>query len=593
MDSEQLVCLPTGSIVTVAESTVSDKYDILSRRVLVRHVDKDPLTGAEKVSEGWASVQSSEGYVILSPLASLCYANTRWGSTRPVIRQCGHAAHSKCVEQHILSLHSRAAGDQPYDGRFAANIDDGEFLCPLCKQLSNIVVPRDGCARKDVEEVQGTSKRLRKSVRLSTESHTASPQFPECLTKETILRTEEISDIGRQAIDEFGTNLYQAMNVPWERASSIKKRKQHVWDPAIQHWDYEDKKEDEESAAHIGPVLRLLRQQHIAWASVGHSAAAAEESTRAVEKILPFGAFAETSDPWVDYASSHLKDTHPMLLELRRTLTATSGLLEVLTYEMDKCLRQGNTTPPAGTTHVIGLCIASMLQGRSWMHRLVSSISSQVSNSDSISQLTQLTALMASMPCHVARDGMISQRHEARAAAAAMWAMKGNGTAGSALAEPPVPYAVRQVDLQTYGKPADIPANWGTLDPFVSTAILDKTFSELDTSLPFRPGVASSFLYLPLLAWDLNTLAGAVFSTMLATDADQMPTSTEFLQAARLLLFGRLVQCIVTPGGIDTSVIVEDDELLEFWPEDELKKQKAALANIVVHCRQDPKGSIP
>jgi hypothetical protein len=106
MDSEQLSCLPTGSIVTAAEITASDKYDILSRRVLVRHEEN------EKVVEGWASIQSSEGYVILSPLSSLCYTNTRWGSTRPVIRQCGHAAHSKCVEKHILSLHSRAAGDQ-------------------------------------------------------------------------------------------------------------------------------------------------------------------------------------------------------------------------------------------------------------------------------------------------------------------------------------------------------------------------------------------------------------------------------------------------------------------------------------------------
>jgi hypothetical protein len=72
MNLEQLVCLPTGSIVTVAESTVSEKYDLLSRRILVLHVDKDPLTGAEKVPEGWASVQSSKGYVIFSPLPSLC-----------------------------------------------------------------------------------------------------------------------------------------------------------------------------------------------------------------------------------------------------------------------------------------------------------------------------------------------------------------------------------------------------------------------------------------------------------------------------------------------------------------------------------------
>lgn len=263
MDSEQLVCLPTGSIVTVAESSVSEKYDILSRRVLVRHVSRDPTTGAEKVSEGWASVQSSEGYVILSPLWTLCYSNTRWGSTRPVIRQCGHAAHSKCVEQHILSLHSRAAGDQPYDGRFAANIDDGEFLCPLCKQLSNIVVPRDGCARKDAVDDEETSERPTKSVRLSMDTQQSlSPDVPASLRNEAILNADEISKVGREAIDEFGSRLYQAMIVPWERASPAKKRKQRVWDSAVIGWDYENKEDededDDEASSDGGPVLRLL-----------------------------------------------------------------------------------------------------------------------------------------------------------------------------------------------------------------------------------------------------------------------------------------------------------------------------------------------
>ena len=124
------------------------------------------------------------------------------------------------------------------------------------------------------------------------------------------------------------------------------------------------------------------------------------------------------------------------------------------------------------------------------------------------------------------------------------------------------------------------------MDPFVASADLNKNHTELENSLPFRPGVASSFLYMPLLAWDLNTLGGAAFSTMLATDADQLPTATEFLQAARLLLFGRLAQAIVRPGGLDTSLVVDDDELLQFWPQDELKKQKDALTKIVVHCRK-------
>jgi hypothetical protein len=90
-----------------------------------------------------------------------------------------------------------------------------------------------------------------------------------------------------QAIDEFGSNLYQAMNEPWERALAIKKNKQRVRDPAIQKWErYEDNEDDESTLA--GPVLRLLRQQHITWAFVGHSAPTAEEGARAVERVLPW-----------------------------------------------------------------------------------------------------------------------------------------------------------------------------------------------------------------------------------------------------------------------------------------------------------------
>jgi hypothetical protein len=495
------------------------------------------------------------------------------------------------VEQHILSLHSRAAGDQPYDGRFAANIDDGEFLCPLCKQLSNILIPRDGCAR-ELENLKSTTERPKKTVRLSAEvQQPNSPhcsQLRNCVTKEATM-DENASEIGRGALSEFGSHLYQAMNVPWERASAAIKRKQRVWVPAIQQWDYEDK-EDDDSSAGSGPIMRLLRQQHIAWASVGHSAAAAEAGARGVEKVLPFGVFPETSDPWIDYGPK-VEDSHPMLLELRRTLTATSGLLDVVAYEISKCLRQGNSARLAEASRIIGSFIASILEGRSWMHQIVSDSSGETNDKELTSQLSQLTALMASIPCHVARDGMISQRHEARAAAAAMWVVKGIGTKYSedgslAYSEPLVPYVIRQVYSQSSGDLSEIPVGWGTMDPFVSPASFETKYSELERSLPFRPGVASAFLYMPLLAWDLNTLAGAVYSTMLANDVDGTPTASDFLIAARLLLFGRLVQVIITPGGYDTSFEVEDDDFLENWTEEQLKKEKSSLAKIVSHCRK-------
>lgn len=577
--------------MTVTESAVSDKYNILSRRVLVRHKGVDPVTGIEKLTEGWASVQSSEGYVILSPLSSLCYTNTRWGSTRPVIRQCGHAAHSNCVEQHILSLHSRAAGDQPYDGRFAANIDDGEFLCPLCKQLSNILIPRDGCAR-ELENLKSTGEGPNKAVPLSKElQQPSSPHWSQLrtfLTKEVIVE-EDKNEVGRKALDEFGSHLYQAMKAPWERVSAAKKRKQRLWDPAIQQWDYEDK-EDDESSTGTGPILRLLRQQHIAWASVGHSAAAAEAGARGVEQVLSFGVFSQTSDPWIDYGPK-VKDSHPLLLELRRTLTATSSLLDVVVFEINKRLRRGNPTRSANVSHVVGSSLASILEGRSWMHQIVSASNGEKNDKELISQLSQVTALMASIPCHVARDGMISQRHEARAAAVAMWIMKGIGTKYTeddrlALTEPPVPYAIRQVYSQASGDLSEIPEGWGTMDPFVSPSSFEAKYSELERSLPFRPGAASAFLYIPLLAWDLNTLAGAVYSTMLANDVDCALTSGDLLIAARMLLFGRLVQVIITPGGYETSLDVDDDELLDNWTGERLKTEKLSLAKIVSHCRQ-------
>ena len=100
MDSAAVACIPYGSIVTVTEPKVKEEFDLLSRRVYVCY--ESPKNGS--VVEGWANVNNSQGYVILSPLTNLCYANSRWGSTRPIILQCGHAAHLSCVETHVASI---------------------------------------------------------------------------------------------------------------------------------------------------------------------------------------------------------------------------------------------------------------------------------------------------------------------------------------------------------------------------------------------------------------------------------------------------------------------------------------------------------
>jgi hypothetical protein len=579
MDSRAVFCLPRGSIVTVLKSTVSDNYDILSRRVLVNHVSEE--TGA--VTEGWASVQSSQGYVILSPLVSLCYENTRWGNTRPIVMQCGHAAHLRCVETHTLSLHQRAAGEQPYDGRFAANIDDGEFLCPLCKQLSNILIPRDGCVRGD-----DANELVASPVRSVSSSTDVEQSLRDLLTQGTMLRKADldtVNEMGKKALVDFGAHLLQAMDVPWERTTGGRKRKHRRWHPAIQRWDYEEEDEDtavQSSNASVKSVLRLLRQQHIAWAAIGHSAAATEASVRGIEEVLPFGSFSKTDEPWSSYADS--KDSDASVLQLTRTLSGASGLLEVLLVEMAKQLTGDEVALNENEVSIVGRCLADIISGRDWTLGIKEAIDGKVQKDelDGLIFLSQITALTASTPCHVSRDGMLSQRHEARAAAAAMWVVRGSGTATKTNGEPPVPLAVERVFAVSATRPPEIKENWGTMAP---TATKDPKTSR--DFLPFRPAAASAFLHAPLLSWDLNTLAGALLSSILLNKPSQLPCSDDLLNFASLLITSRMIQALVTPHGFDSldSMEVDEEDEEGRWNPGEIESQGEALSTLLGHCR--------
>ena len=181
------------------------------------------------------------------------------------------------------------------------------------------------------------------------------------------------------------------------------------------------------------------------------------------------------------------------------------------------------------------------------------------------------------MPCHVSRDGGIPQRCEARATAAAMWATRGIGSHDSVAGEQPVPLAVKQMVEEAIA-PA-VPRNWGTSEPFAAQDN-DAPFS----GLPFRPAVASAFLYTPLLCWDLCTFAGAVFSTVLANEVKELPSSDELLHLARTLVTARIVQSIITPGGMELPDEMDlDDE--DCWTAEEVQTQGTALARLVAHCR--------
>lgn len=471
------------------------------------------------------------------------------------MRNCGHAAHLKCVETHTLSLHQRAAGEQPYDGRFAANIADGEFLCPLCKQLSNILIPRDVC-----KPSPGLAPALKSVVR---PLHVLF-----CGDRLRNVSESDFTGMTRRALKDFGSHLYNAMNVPWERSVSFRRKKQIFWNHAIQRWDFED--DDDASpfvSTGIKGILRLLRQQLISWASVGHSAAAAEAGARGVEEVLPFGVVSQTSEPWGGFDVKS-KDTHASLLELKRTLTASCGLLEVLCLELNEA---SSFIQSQDEAFFVGACLSDILEGRSWLSHIHNSPASDL-------QLwSELTALISSMPCHVSRDGVLPNRCEARATAAAMWALKGVGSSNGSRGVPPTPLAVNR--LIQAGHP-QVPCDWGTMNPFVNVSRDGGALKP-----PFRPGVASAYLYKPLLVWDIATLSAGALSLALANNPEDLPSSEEILNLSGILLTARLIQVLVTPYGFNVPDEMDID-LEECWSDEEAKIQSEALMKLLTHCRE-------
>ena len=135
---------------------------------------------------------------------------------------------------------------------------------------------------------------------------------------------------------------------------------------------------------------------------------------------------------------------------------------------------------------------------------------------------------------------------------------------------------------------------WGSLDPFCQ----NKMSSLAQT--PFRPAVASAFLYVPLLAWDLNILAGAVFSSLLSNGKSNPCVSlNELLQSARVLLLGRLIQVLSTPDGFLASVdnSQEEEEYDDFeednvWDDAKRKSEATAIKNLLLFCRKALPGDI-
>ena len=153
-DSELGSKLEKGEVLEIVDYRGEGGVDGLlkTRRLRLKRKRKDGWREAKDADceadssqeEGWASCTSGgklDGYQIVSLAKKHCWR--KFGKGRPLVKMCGHKAHLPCVEQLCLSNMQKAASRFAMTGEhFSCNIEDGEFLCPLCKQISNCVVPR-------------------------------------------------------------------------------------------------------------------------------------------------------------------------------------------------------------------------------------------------------------------------------------------------------------------------------------------------------------------------------------------------------------------------------------------------------------------
>ena len=57
------------------------------------------------------------------------------------IRHCGHVLHDMCHLEYIETLRNKQNSELSYEGQNSINIGANEFVCPLCKSLSNTLTP--------------------------------------------------------------------------------------------------------------------------------------------------------------------------------------------------------------------------------------------------------------------------------------------------------------------------------------------------------------------------------------------------------------------------------------------------------------------
>jgi hypothetical protein len=169
------------------------------------------------------------------------------------IRTCQHAVHIDCLERYITSLHDKAIRGEDFDGVQAIDPDSAmtQFLCPLCKTLSNFLMPismpvsgkrRDGDRTKDEkkhaedEEMEYEEKRAVVVKPTSSEEKASSSwlatikqqlEFPGWCR--TVLGRDDTSAIELNHMDEHNMWREYFEETLWEPHGSLEKGAPFLW----------------------------------------------------------------------------------------------------------------------------------------------------------------------------------------------------------------------------------------------------------------------------------------------------------------------------------------------------------------------------
>eukprot|EP00871_Galdieria_phlegrea_P002761 jgi/Galph1/3486/GphlegSOOS_G2139.1 len=78
-----------------------------------------------------------------------------------LIQSCGHHMHWNCFERYFSWLTTCHSQRLPFDGDSLIDVGHGEFLCPVCRRLANIVIPVMDMKTEELYEWEGDTKQWR------------------------------------------------------------------------------------------------------------------------------------------------------------------------------------------------------------------------------------------------------------------------------------------------------------------------------------------------------------------------------------------------------------------------------------------------